>query len=197
MVPVVDPNGGGNILYALRAVSSNSVYAVGQTGTAFPSPALVEHWDGTKWSQLASPADATESLTTLGVTGSDTALTLVGDRESGTAPYTTEVAAGAPSSLSLVSSPNNGTGENDLFGATTAADGSTYAAGWSVDPSSLNHNSLIEHGVGGQWSIDTTPNPGTGDNGFAGITAIPGGGLWAVGVFSGSGNNATLIAFHC
>ncbi len=197
VVPAVDPNVGGNTLYALRAVSSNSVYAVGETGTAFPSQALVEHWDGSKWSQLRSPADATESLTTLGVTGSDTALTLVGDRESGTAPYTTEVAAGAPSSLSLVSSPNTGAGENDLFGATTAADGSTYAVGWSVDPSSLNHNSLIEHGVGGQWSIDTTPDPGTGDNGFAGITAIPGGGLWAVGVFSGSGNNATLIAFHC
>jgi hypothetical protein len=197
VVPAVDPNGGGNTLYAVRAVSGTSVYAVGQTGTAFPSQALAEHWNGTTWSQVSAPADATESLTTLGVTGSDAALTLVGDRENGTAPYTTEVAAGAPSSLSLVSSPNSGTGENDLFGAATAADASTYAVGWSVDPSTLSHNSLIEHGVNGQWSIDTTPNPGTGDNGFAGITAIPGGGLWAVGVFSASGNTSTLIAHHC
>ncbi len=73
VAPTVDPNGGGNALYALRAASSNSVYAVGQTGSAFPSQALVEHWDGTKWSQLASPADPAESLTTLGLTGSDTA----------------------------------------------------------------------------------------------------------------------------
>ena len=196
MVLTPDPNGGGNTLYALDAVSSNSVYAVGQTGTAFPSQALIEHWDGTKWSQLASPADPTESLTTLAVTGSDSSLTVVGDRESGTAPYTTEVATGAPSSLSLVASPN-ATGENDLFSATTAADGTAYAAGWSVDPSTGNYLSLIEHQVGGVWSIQPTPNPGSGANGFAGITAIPGGGLWAVGNFASSGNNATLIAHNC
>jgi len=157
----------------------------------------VEHWDGTKWSQLVSPAASTESLTTLGVTGSDSALTLVGDRESDTAPYTTEVASGSPSSLSLVSSPNNGTGENDLFSATTAADGSVYAAGWYVDPASGNYFSLIEHNTGGQWSIDTTPDPGTSANGFASITAVPGGGLWAVGNYANNGNNVTLAAFHC
>jgi hypothetical protein len=67
------------------------------------------------------------------------------------------------------------------FGAaTTAADGSTYAAGWFIDI----EQTLIEHGVKGQWSIDPTPDPGTGDNGFAGITAVPGGGLWAVGVMA-------------
>jgi hypothetical protein len=197
VVPTVDPNGGGNALYALDAVSSTSVYAVGQTGAAFPSHALIEHWDGTKWSQLSSPADTTESLTTLGVTGSDNSLTIVGNRESDTTPYTTEVAAGSPSSLSLVNSPNVGAGENDLFSATTAADGSVYAAGWYVDPASGNYYSLIEHEAGGVWSVDTTPNPGTGANGFAGVAAIPGGGLWAVGNYSNSGSNGTFIAYHC
>ena len=197
VVPAPDPNGGGNALYALNAVSSSSVYAVGQTGAAFPSQALIEHWNGKTWSQLAAPADATESLTTLGVTGSDSSLSIVGNRESDTAPYTTEVATGAPSSVFLVTSPNNGTGENDLFGVTTAADGSEYAAGWFVDPPSGNYLSLIEHESGGTWSVQPTPDPGTGTNGFASITAIPGGGLWAVGNFSNSGNNATLIAHHC
>jgi len=197
VVPAPDPNGGGNALYALNAVSSSSVYAVGQTGAAFPSQALIEHWNGKTWSQLAAPADAAESLTTLGVTGSDSSLSIVGNRESDTAPYTTEVATGAPSSVFLVTSPNNGTGENDLFGVTTAADGSEYAAGWFVDPTSGNYLSLIEHQSGGTWSVQPTPDPGTGTNGFASITAIPGGGLWAVGNFSNSGNNATLIAHHC
>jgi hypothetical protein len=151
----------------------------------------------TSWSQLPSPADATESLTSLGVTGSETNLTVVGDRESGTAPYTTEVASGSPSSLSLVNSPNNSGDENDLFGATTAPDGSVYAVGWAADPSTGNYASLIEHEVNGQWSIDTTPNPGSSANGFAGVTAIPGGGVWGVGVFTNKGNNATFIAHHC
>ncbi len=41
------------------------------------------------------------------------------------------------------------------------------------------------------------PDPGTGDNGFAAVTAVPGGGLWAVGVTSGKGNNSTFTAHHC
>jgi hypothetical protein len=192
----VDPNGGGNNFYAIKAVSANSVYAVGQTGTGFPSQALVEHWDGHTWSPLNSPADPIDSLTTLGVTGNDSALTLIGDRENSTSPYTTEVATGAPNSLSLVNSPNNGTGENDLFATTTAADGSTYAVGWYINASGT-YQTLILHGVNGQWSIDTSPNVSTGDNGFAGVAQVPGGGQWAVGVSSGSGNFSTLIAYRC
>jgi hypothetical protein len=57
--------------------------------------------------------------------------------------------------------------------------------------------SLIEHETGGAWSIETTPNPGSGSNGFASITAIPSGGLWAAGNYANTGNNATLIAHHC
>jgi hypothetical protein len=197
VVPAVDAGPSGNQFHAVTAVSPTSVYATGQqSGAAFPSQALVEHWNGASWSVLSTPADASETLTPYGITGSDTALNVVGDRENSLSPYTTLVAAGPPSGLSLASTPNNGSGEQDLFAATTAADGSTYAAGWYIDPSSGNHETLVEHGVNGQWSIDSTPDPGTGDNGFAGITAVPGGGLWAVGVTANNGNYATLIAYH-
>jgi hypothetical protein len=196
-VSAPDPDGGGNVLYAVAAVSSGDVSAAGQRGAAFPSQALVEHFDGTKWSLEGSPADPAETLTTLGLTASSSAVTIVGDRENETAPYTTEVAAGPPSNLALVTSANVGAGENDLFGAATAGDGTTWAAGWLIDPASGNHLTLVEHGVGGVWSVTATPDPGTGDNGFASIASVPGGGLWAVGVTAGSGNFSTLIAFHC
>lgn len=194
-VPAVDAGASGNQFFAVRAVSSNSVYATGQqAGSGFPSQALVEHWNGTSWSVLPTPSDPTETVTPYGITGSDAALTIVGDRESSTAPYTTAVATGAPNSLSLVASPNNGSGEQDLFAATTAADGSTWAAGWFLNGT---EQTLTEHGVNGTWSIVASPSPGTGDNGFAGIAAIPGGGLWAVGVTSNNGNFSTLIAHNC
>jgi hypothetical protein len=32
--------------------------------------------------------------------------------------------------------------ENDLFAATTAADGSTWADGWYIDPSTGDHETL-------------------------------------------------------
>jgi hypothetical protein len=133
----------------------------------------------------------------LGITGTDTLLNVVGDRESGAAPYTTLVAAGAPKNQSILSTPNSGAGENDLFAAASASDGSTWAVGWAIDPASGNHITLTMQGVNGTWSVVPSPNPGTGDNGLAGITAIPGGGMWAVGVTSsGAGNFSTLIMYH-
>jgi hypothetical protein len=196
-MPTPDPNGGGNLLYAVTAVSGNKVYASGQSGSGFPSQALAEQWNGTNWSQLASPVDASESLDPFGSTATPSTLTLVGARESDTTPFSTLVASGSPSTLALQSSPSNGSGENDLFAATTAADGSTWAAGWYIDPSSGNHETLTEQGVGGQWSLVPSPNPGAnGDNGLAGIGAIPGGGLWSVGIATNNGNPSTLIEYH-
>ena len=195
-VPAVDAGPGGNQLYAVTAVSPTSVYAAGQqAGTGFPSQALLEHWNGKTWSVVTTPSNA-ETITPYAVTGNDSALAVAGDGETSTAPYTTVVESGAPANLAFQSTPNSGSGEQDLFAAATAADGSAYAAGWFVDPSSLNHGSLVLHGVNGQWTLDPTPDPGTGDNGFGGIAAVPGGGLWAVGVTSNNGNYSTLVAYH-
>jgi hypothetical protein len=122
----------------------------------------------------------------------------VGEQETDTAPYTTYVAAGAPRALSIQTTPNAGTGENDLFAAETATDGSTWAVGWDIDTTTGNHDPLVLQGKNGAWSLVSSPILGKGsDSGFAAITAIPGGGLWAVGVTAAAkGNYSTLIEYH-
>lgn len=201
VVRAVDAGRGGNQFYAVKALASANVYAVGQqSGGVFPSQALVEHWDGKTWSVVPAPADASASALPLGVAATTSTLTLAGEQETDTAPYTTYVAAGAPGSLSLQTTPNAGTGENDLFAVTTAADGSTWAVGWDIDTNTGNHDPLILQGKNGVWSLVSSPSLGKGtDSGFAAITAIPGGGLWAVGVTAppnGGGSYSTLIEFH-
>jgi Phosphoesterase family len=196
VVPTPDSNSGGSLLYAAKAVSSTSVYATGQTGSGFPSQALVEHWNGSSWAAVNSPVDASQSLDPFGITATGAGLSIVGDRETDVTPYTTLVASGAESSLGLLATPNNGSEENDLFAATTAADGSTWAAGWYIDSATGKHETLTEHGVGGQWSLTPSPNPGAGENGLAGIGAVPGGGVWAVGISEGNHAPSTLIEFH-
>lgn len=199
VVNAVDAGASGNQLYAVKSLASNNVYAVGQqAGAGFPSQALIEHWNGRAWSVVSSPVDASASALPLGVTATASSLTLVGEQETDTAPYTNYIAAGAPGSLAIQSTPNAGTGENDLFAAATAADGSTWAVGWDINITSGNHDPLILQGVNGAWSLISSPNLGTGfDSGFAAITAIPGGGLWAVGVTATSKSNySTLIEFH-
>src|SRR5215469_7128522 len=197
VVDAVDAGVNGNQFYGVKAVSTNDVYAVGQQADAgFPGQALIEHWNGRSWTVISSPADAATALP-LGVTATASSLTVVGQQETDTAPYTTYVAAGAPNRLSIQTTPNTGAGENDLFGVTKAADGSSWAVGWDIDPATDNHNPLVLQGINGVWSLVPSPSFGAGsDSGFAAITAIPGGGLWAVGVTASKSNYSTLIEFH-
>ncbi|HTD55063.1 MAG TPA: hypothetical protein VK670_06750, partial [Silvibacterium sp.] len=169
-----------------------------QAGPEFPSRALIEHWNGTEWRLVPGSDDPSATILPLGIEATPSFLTVVGQHETDKTPYTTYVATGSPNGISIRKTPNNGTGENDLFSVTNAADGSTWAAGWDIIDSSDDHAPLVLHGVKGEWSVVPTPSFAAGtDNGFAAITAIPGGGLWAVGVQTNSqGNYSTLIEYH-
>lgn len=198
-VNAVDTGANGNQFYAVKALASNNVYAVGQqAGAGFPNQALIEHWDGTSWKVVASPADASASALPLGVTATGSSLTLVGEQETDTAPYTSYVAAGAPASLAIQSTPTLGTGENDPFAVTIANDGTTWVVGWAINTTTGNHDPLVLQGVNGAFSLVSVPNPTNGgDSGFAAITTIPGSGMWAVGVTATAKSNfSTLIEFH-
>lgn len=121
----------------------------------------------------------------------------MGQQETDTAPYTTYVAAGASGPLAIASTPNAGYGENDLFGVAIGADGTTWAVGWDINTTTGHHDPLVLQFMNGSWSLAYTPSLGGTDSGFAAITAIPGGGLWAVGVTgSKKGNYSTLIEWH-
>jgi hypothetical protein len=200
VVPAVDVGSSGNHFYAVKANASNDVYAVGQSaGAGFPNTALVEHWDGKRWSVVASPADPSATALPLGVTATSSSLTVVGQQETDTAPYTTYVAVGTLGPLVIQNTPNVTLAENDLFGVTTAVDGSTWAVGWALDIAAGVHAPLILHGVQGSWSLVASPSFLNLDSGLASVAAVPGGGLWAVGVTTASKNAAgysTLIEFH-
>jgi hypothetical protein len=198
VVNAVDQGVNGNQLYAIKALATNDVFAVGQqAGAGFPNEALIEHWNGKSWSLISGPNDASASALPLGVTATSSSLTVVGQRETDTAAYTTYVAAGSPNGLSIQTTPNAGAGENDLFAVATAADGSSWAVGWDIDPATDTHDPLVLKGINGVWSLVPSPSFGTGsDSGFAAITAIPGGGLWAVGVTASKSNYSALIEFH-
>jgi hypothetical protein len=199
VVPAVDAGSNGNQLYAVKALAANDVYAAGQqAGPEFPGEALIEHWDGREWKLVPSPATPSATVLPLGIEATPSHVTIVGQHETDTSPYTTYVASGAPKEISIRTTPNNGTGENDLFGVAIAADGSKWAAGWDIIDSSDDHAPLVLHGIDGVWSLVPTPSFAAGtDNGFGAITAIPGGGLWAVGVQTNSqGNYSTLIEYH-
>jgi hypothetical protein len=173
VVNAVDAGTSGNQFYAVKALATNNVYAIGQQADAgFPNDALIEHWNGSTWSVVTSPADGSGSALPLGVTATASSLTLVGEQETDTVPYTSYVAAGAPTALSIQSTPNLGTGENDPFAVAIANDGTTWVVGWAINPTSDPHDPLVLQGVNGVFSLVSVPNPANGgDSGFAAITA--------------------------
>jgi hypothetical protein len=198
VINAVDAGTHGNQFYAVKALATNNVYAIGQQANAgFPSTALIEHWNGTAWSVVTSPADAATSLP-LGVTATAAALTVVGEQESDTAPYTSYVASGSSTALAIQPTPTQGTGENDPFAVTIANDGSTWVVGWAINPATDLHDPLVLQGVNGTFSLVSVPNPSSGgDTGFAAITTVPGGGMWAVGGSATAKSNvSTFIEFH-
>lgn len=200
VVPSPNPGPAGDRLYGVTAVATQTVYAVGQAaGAHFPNRAIVLQWDGSDWDPIAAPSDPSSSALPLGVTATGAALTIVGQQESDRAGYLPYVAAGAPHALLLQTTALATSGENDLFGVARAADGSLWAVGWAVyDPSNDTYLPLILHYQHGTWSVATSPHFGPGSTaGFSSVTAIPGGGLWAVGVTeSATSSFGTLIEYH-
>jgi hypothetical protein len=201
VVPTLDPGAGGDLLYAVHAAAPNSVFAVGQSsGSAFPSHALVEHWDGARWSVVATPFSAQASFQLYGVAAPPMAagLSAVGTSETDRVDQATLALRASPGPLSVASTPNVTSHENDLYAAVTAADGTTWATGWAVvNAVAVTHKTLIEHFSGGKWQAVASPDPGSSDNGLTAVTAVPGGGMWAVGEQTNGGNPRTLVAYTC
>ena len=126
-----------NLLTGVAAVASNNVWAVGYTvttdGTNQPYKTLIEHWNGSAWSVVASPSPASND-TLAGVAARSAGdVWAVGTRQdrSGAIPIDrtlTEHWNG--SAWSVVASPNVG-GNDNLLNGVAATTGDVWAVGSS------------------------------------------------------------------
>ena len=82
------------------------------------------------------------------------------------------------STWSIVSSPNPGSDNNDLFGVAGLSTNNVWAVG-AFDTSN-GSQTLIEHWNGSTWSAVSSPNPGL-DNVLTGVVAVSANDVWAVG----------------
>lgn len=85
----------------------------------------------------------------------------------------------------VVSSPNQGTNNNQLFSVAPVSGSDIWALGFSnAGPTTNNLRTLGEHWDGSSWSIVSTPNPetSTGDyDSLRGGVALSTSNVWAVG----------------
>ena len=98
--------------------------------------------------------------------------------------------SGACRSWVHATSPNAGTGDNNLYGVTAISAGSAWAVGeYFVGVNTLT---LIEHWNGKSWKVVPSPNKGTGDSLYA-VYAVSATNVWAAGSYYNGTAGRTLI----
>jgi hypothetical protein len=126
VVPSADLGDAKAFLYAVSAVSSNDVWAVGWRGWPGPSPlfTLVEHWDGSAWTVVSSPNPIGSNSRLVGV-----AAAAANDVWAVGASDWTLVEHWDGRSWAMVSSPNPGIDGNNLWGVAAVSADDVWAVG--------------------------------------------------------------------
>ena len=138
---------------------------------------------GTVWTVVPSPNRGTvESLfNSVAVVATDDGWAAGHWYDSGSARYRTFIQRWDGSGWRIVSTPNVGSGYNDLTGVAASNGSDAWAVGYWTDTTYGYSKTLILHWNGSSWSVVPSPNPGPGNNTLYGVTALSPGDAWAVG----------------
>src|SRR5213083_259217 len=176
---VPTPGVNDDILFGVDAVASNDVWAVGRSQQE--ARTLTLHWNGSAWSVVPSPNDSTEDNVLFGVA----AVTSNDVWAVGNACCSKTLAIHWDGeSWSVVPTPifdPNATNPV-LVGIVALSNTNIWTAGQYIVPLQGSAQfTLTENWDGSQWNFVPSPNAQNSNNRLHGITATPGGTLWAVG----------------
>jgi hypothetical protein len=199
-MPPVNPGEGGNVLYGVVARGADDVWAVGQRiGTAPPDGALVEHWNGRRWSVVPvdAPPDASRQLLAVDLVAGDD-LRAAGDAQDGLVSLRTLGVSGEGAALARHSTADPNGGDNRLTGVVAVSDDETFAVGSTLDDASGSLQTLIvSGGEHSPWKRVPSPSPADdGDSQLSSVAKVDAD-LWAVGGFDGPDAAQTLIMRRC
>lgn len=176
---------GDDTLFAVAAISTSDVWAVGSSNQGSATPqTLTEHWNGSNWSVIASPNPGPTFNKLLAVTAiSSSNVWAVGYYQTNSGSVQTLVERWNGSVWSVVTSANSSSPANQLFGVTAVSANDVWAVG-SSQPNNNTTQSLAEHWNGSSWSVVASPNPGSTFTSFKGVAAVASNNVWAVGSYN-------------
>ena len=190
--PGADPRFYDANLAAVTAVSANDVWAVGQKTTT-EEHNMIQHWNGTKWSIIPSPAFNTNVDFMLGVSAiSATDIWAVGS-------FTIPNAEGSPyqnatmhwdgTRWSIVATPQPSANLDILTSVEAISANDVWAVGL-FQAASGYEAPLTVHWDGAIWSVVPSP-AGSGSSELLGVAAVSSTDVWSVGETSNA--RKTLI----
>jgi hypothetical protein len=199
-----DPGSGStkfDELKAVSAVSATSAWAVGyDVDTDGDAQTLALHWNGTSWTQVATPnpagASALNQLSGVSTVSASDAWA-VGAYYSSTGEDTPLTLHWNGKTWAKVSSPSISGVEGAYLSGVSARTGSDIWAAGSAYTISENE-SVVLHSNGTTWTRDTTPNPGgsDGNTNLYGTSADAASNAWAVGDYTPSETVQATLALR-
>ena len=189
---VTNPNQGtSHFLNGVAALSTSNVWVVGDYVTSSGNfDTLTEHWNGSTWRIVPSPNTASQLNDLLGVAVvSAKNIWAVGDSNAG--QYTL-IEHWDGTAWSIIPSPSPGVNGNSLNGIVAVSATDVWAVGYQYDSNGVQQT-LIEQWNGSNWSVVSSPNPGSILNVLTGVTALSASDVWAVGYHDGNNTTQTLI----
>ena len=195
-----------NYLLSVSCPSSSNCWAAGTYFSGSAQQTLIEHWDGTSWSIVASPnTSATVYNVLYGVTcASESSCWAVGFYDAGVPSafasiYQTLIEHWDGTSWAIVASPNFlNTQSNFLYGVTCASASECWAIGYydTTSPTSpvQTFNTLTEHWDGTSWTVVSSPNTDPTQNFLLGVTCGSAAAeCWAVGYYYDGTDYLSLV----
>jgi hypothetical protein len=188
---VHSPSRGKDYLYGVSCPSTTYCVTVGYSENS-ALKTLIESWDGTAWSIVASPNGFRDSTLYSVSCASDTACTAVGEQVSpGKTSPKTLIESWDGTAWSIVPSPSPGI-VDVLYGVSCVSATACTAVGW-WDESDGGTGTLIETWDGATWSVAPSENANY-NNELVGVSCVSASACTAVGSSSAEhGRDRPLI----
>lgn len=188
VVPMPNLHIGGIVLEAVSADATNDVWAVGSSARVRSnSNTLIEHWDGTNWSIIASPNAGVDNVLYGVAALAPDNVWAVGDYNDGEDVL---IEHWDGMQWSVVDGVNPGNVNNGLSSVTAISANDIWAVGYTLSSLNAPLQTLTEHWNGTQWSRVSSPNVPKISNSLLSVSASVTNNVWAVGNL---GNQQTLI----
>jgi hypothetical protein len=179
----------------VSALTATNVFAVGDyyNSTLKFDQTLVERWNGTAWSVVASPNVGTNHNVLNAVSHVGTgAAWAVGTYYTGTTDRTL-IEHWNGSAWSVVASPNVGTAHNELDGVYAVTSTNVWAVGTYYNSSLASDQTLIEHWNGTKWAVVASPDANTDHNVLVAVAGSGASNIYAVGTYYDGTDDTTLV----
>ena len=178
-IPVASPNPGGparhNFLYGVAATSAASAWSVGQYYNGRAYQALILHWNGTAWTQMANP-DLDGSLNAVAATSAANAWAVGQSCATNACPEVRQlIEHWNGTAWQRVPGPASGH-SGSLTGVTATSARNVWAVGASTN---IAGSPVIEHWNGSTWR--QVPCPAFAGETLQAVSATSARNAWAVG----------------